>query len=292
MNSKNKMIKNNDSFIEDFSIFRILIWIVLLFFAVLIVIPLLFMFTASIMPATEILKMPYPWFTGQVHWQNYWDGIKGPYDSFIYIRNIFNSIVVSTSVTFTTVILSAITGYSLAKFEFKGKALIFMAIMGTMMVPFEAIMVPLYMVALNLGISDSYAGLILPFLTNAFGIFMMRQYLITFPDDMLDSARIDGAGEFEIFWKIVLPNCKPVIATLAVLTFRTQWDNLLWPLMVIQSEEMKTIPLYIIRFLAETNTDEGIMMAIAATASIPIFILFFTMSKYFINSGVHSGSKS
>jgi multiple sugar transport system permease protein len=292
MNEKNQMLNKNNVFLKNFSIFRILIWIILIFFAVLIVIPLIFMFTASIMPATQILKMPYPWFTGEVHWQNYWNGIKGPYDSFIYIRNILNSIIVSTSVTFTTVILSAITGYSLAKFDFKGKTLIFMIIMGTMMVPFEAIMVPLYMVALNLGINDSYAGLILPFLTNAFGIFMMRQYLITFPDDMLDSARIDGAGEFKIFWQIVLPNCKPVIATLAVLTFRTQWDNLLWPLMVIQSEDMKTIPLYITRFLAETNTDEGIMMAIAATASIPIFILFFTMSKYFINSGVHSGSKN
>jgi multiple sugar transport system permease protein len=292
MNEKNQMLNKNNVFLKNFSIFRILIWIILIFFAVLIVIPLIFMFTASIMPATQILKMPYPWFTGEVHWQNYWNGIKGPYDSFIYIRNILNSIIVSTSVTFTTVILSAITGYSLAKFDFKGKTLIFMIIMGTMMVPFEAIMVPLYMVALNLGINDSYAGLILPFLTNAFGIFMMRQYLITFPDDMLDSARIDGAGEFKIFWQIVLPNCKPVIATLAVLTFRTQWDNLLWPLMVIQSEDMKTIPLYITRFLAETNTDEGIMMAIAATASIPIFILFFNMSKYFINSGVHSGSKN
>lgn len=290
MYEKNSKLNNNSLF-KDFSIFRLIIWLIILFFAFLIVIPLIFMFTASIMPATQILKMPYPWFTGEVHWQNYWNGIKGPYDSFIYIRNILNSIIVSTSVTFSTVILSSITGYSLAKFDFKGKTLIFMIIMGTMMVPFEAIMVPLYMVALNLGINDSYAGLILPFLTNAFGIFMMRQYLITFPDDMLDSARIDGAGEFKIFWQIVLPNSKPVIATLAVLTFRTQWDNLLWPLMVIQSEEMKTIPLYITRFLAETNTDEGIMMAIAATASIPIFILFFTMSKYFINAGVHSGTK-
>lgn len=292
MKSNNQILSIKSNSLAQFSIWKLLIWLILVIFAALIIVPLIFMFTASIMPATEILKMPYPWFTGKIHWQNYWNGIKGPYNSFIYLRNILNSLIVASSVTFTTVILSAITGYSLAKFDFKGKNLVFISIMATMMVPFEAIMVPLYMVALNLGINDSYAGLILPFLTNAFGIFMMRQYLLTFPDNMLDSARIDGAGELKIFWQIVLPNCKPVIATLAVLTFRTQWDNLLWPLMVIQSEEMKTIPLYITRFLAETNTDEGIMMAIAATASIPIFILFFSMSKYFINSGVHSGSKS
>lgn len=274
------------------SLLSFAIWVFLIAMGILILIPLLFMITASVMPATEIMKLPYPWITDTFRWQNYWNGFRGPDGSFIFLRNIFNSIVVSTAVTVTTVLLSAITGYGLAKFPFKGRNLVFLLIMGTMMIPFEAIMIPLYMVALELGLQDSYMGMILPFLTNAFGIFMMRQYLITFPDEILDAARIDGASEPAIFWRVVMPNAGPSIATLAILTFRSQWDNLLWPLLIVQSEEMKTIPLYITKYMAETHTDEGIMMAIAVIASIPMFILFFTASKYFVNTaGLYSSTK-
>lgn len=268
----------------------ILIWATLIGFAAIIIIPLLFMVTASIMPATEIMKMPYPWITSTFRWQNFWNGLMGPDGSFIYVRNILNSLIVASTVTFTTAILATLSGYGLSKFNFKGKNLVFMLMMATMMIPFEVIMLPLYMVIMKMNIQDSYLGLILPFLVSAFGVFMMRQFLITFPDEILDAARIDGASEPAIFAKIILPNCGPAIATLSILTFRTQWDNMLWPLLVVQREEMKTIPLYITRYIAETHSDEGIMMAIAAIACIPMFMLFFTMSKYFINTKEISAS--
>ncbi|HOK28284.1 MAG TPA: carbohydrate ABC transporter permease, partial [Methanomassiliicoccaceae archaeon] len=270
----------------------IFIWIFLILACVFVVTPLLFMVTASFMPAIDIMKLPYPWFSDHIHWQNYWNGLKGPDGSFIFVRNILNSLVVALSVTATTVLLSSMSGYGLAKFQFKGRNLVFMLIMATMMIPFETIMIPLYMVVTKMGLHDSYAGLILPFLTNAFGVFLMRQFLITFPDEVLDAARIDGASEPRIFANIVLPNSGPAIATLAILTFRSQWDNLLWPLLVVQSDEMKTIPLYITKFMAETHSDEGIMMAVATMASLPMFILFFTMSNYFISTeGLHSTVK-
>lgn len=260
--------------------------------AILVLMPLFFMFTSSIMPATEIMKLPYPWITSTFHWQNYWNGLKGPDGSFIFLRNIFNSLLVSSTVTFTTVILAALTGYGLSKFDFKGKNVVFILMMATMMIPFEVIMIPLYMVAMKMRIQDSYLGLVLPFLVSAFGVFMMRQFLITFPDEVLDAARIDGASEPAIFRRIILPNSGPVIATLSILTFRTQWDNLLWPLLVIQRESMKTIPLYITRYIAETHSDEGIMMAIAVMASIPMLFLFATMSQYFISRGaLYSSAK-
>jgi multiple sugar transport system permease protein len=205
---------------------------------------------------------------------------------------MLNSLIVSSSVAVTTVILASITGYGLAKFRFKGRNFVFMMIMATMMIPFEAIMIPLYMVARGLHIQNSYVGLVLPFLVSAFGVFQMRQYLITFPGEYLDAARVDGMSEPGIFWKIVFPNCTPVIATLSILSFRGQWDNLLWPLLVIQSEKMKTIPLYISKFSEEKMTDEGAMMAVAAIASIPMFILFFSLSKYFIGgSAVYESRK-
>jgi multiple sugar transport system permease protein len=139
---------------------------------------------------------------------------------------------------------------------------------------------------------DSYAGLIIPFLVSAFGVFQMRQYLTTFPTEYLDASRVDGLGEFGIFWKIVFPNCAPVVATLGILSFRGQWDNLLWPLLVTQSEKMKTIPLYISKFAEEKLTDEGAMMAAAVLASLPMFIMFAALSKYFIGgSAVYESRK-
>ncbi|HNU93884.1 MAG TPA: carbohydrate ABC transporter permease [Bacillota bacterium] len=270
----------------------ILILLFLIGMCALVLIPLVFMFTAATMPAIDIMKLPYPWFSDHIHWQNFWNGLRGPEGDFILLRNTLNSLIVAAAVTASTVLLSSMTGYGLAKFDFKGRNAVFMTIMATMMIPFEAIMIPLYMVVMGMGLQDSYAGLIVPFLTSAFGIFLMRQFLLTFPDEVLDAARIDGASEPRIFASIVLPNAGPAIATLAVLTFRSQWDSLLWPLLAVQSEEMKTIPLYITKFMAETHSDEGIMMAIAAMASLPMFLLFFTMSKYFISrEGLYSTTK-
>ena len=131
--------------------------------ALLVLIPLFFMFTASIMPATQIMKMPYPWISKTFEWQNYWFGLRGADGSFLYIRNIFNSLLVATAVSMTTVLLSALTGYGLAKFNFKGKTGVFVLMMATMMIPFEVIMIPLYMVTMNLGLQNTYLGLILPF---------------------------------------------------------------------------------------------------------------------------------
>ncbi len=274
---KRKKKTSTQSFIMD-----MFIWVFLIIAALFILAPFVFMFTASSMPATDIMKMPYRWMPQGFYWQNYWQGIRGNDGSFIYLRNILNSLIVASTVTATTVILSALTGFGLAKYHFKGRHFVFMMILATMMIPFEVIMIPLYLIITKLGFQNSYQGLITPFLVNAFGIFLMRQYYVTFPDEILDAARIDGASELMIFSKIMLPNSVPAIATLAVLTFKSQWDNLLWPLLVAQSEEMKTIPLYIVRFTAEKHTDEGAMMAVAAIASIPILILFLKLSKYFI----------
>lgn len=261
---------------------KILVWAFLIILLVFTITPLIFMFSASFMHKNQILRMPFSWIPNPFYGQNYLQALRGNDNSWIFPRNMLNSLVVAITVALTTVVLASLTGYGLAKFKFKGRNFVFMLIMATMMIPFEAIMIPLYMVARGLNIQNSYTGLILPFLVSAFGVFQMRQYLLTFPGEFLDAARVDGMGELGIFWKIVFPNCKPVIATLAILSFRGQWDNLLWPLLIVQSEKMKTIPLYISKFSEEKMTDEGAMMAVAVLASIPMFILFFALSKYFI----------
>lgn len=270
----------------------ILMYIVLIGFVLFTILPLLFMTSASFMSSKDILKMPYRWIPDKIHWHNFYKAIAGTDGRFMFPRNIINSIIVSSVVTLTTIFIACMTGYGLAKFKFRGRNLIFLMIMATMMIPFEAIMIPLYLVTTGMGLQNSYGGLIIPFMVNAFGVFMMRQYLIAFPDEFLEAARIDGMTEPQIFWRIVFPNSGATIATLAILAFRSQWNNLLWPLLVVQSEKMKTIPLYIIKFTTEKHSDEGAMMAIALIASIPMFILFFSLSKYFIGgSSVFSSRK-
>ncbi|HKL58580.1 MAG TPA: carbohydrate ABC transporter permease [Sphaerochaeta sp.] len=281
----NKILKN-------ITIPKILIGVVLVGMLLFTLLPIIFMITAAFMSSRQIVRMPFNWIPEKLNWINFAKALRGNDFNYIFVRNIINSLVVSSSVAVTTVLLASLTGYGLAKFKFKGRNTVFMMIMATMMIPFEAIMIPLYMVVMVLHIQNSYIGLILPFLVSAFGIFQMKQYLTTFPSEFLDAARVDGMGEFGIFVKIVFPNCTPVIATLSILSFRGQWDNLLWPLLVSQSEKMKTIPQYISGFAAERSTDEGAMMAAALIASIPMFILFMSLTKYFIGgSAVYESRK-
>lgn len=258
----------------------------------IVLVPLLFMAGASLMPAIDIMHMPYRWIPQTWKPANFLRALAGNDGSWMYLRNILNSIIVSTTIAVSTVLLSSMVGYGLAKFNFRGKNIVFMAIMATMMIPFETVMVPLYLIIVMAGMQNTYAGLIIPFLMNAFGVFIMRQYLITFPTEMLDAARIDGCSEPRIFRDIVFRNSGPAIATLAVLSFRQQWDNLLWPLLVSQKEAMKTIPAYIVKFAAEKYADEGAMMAVAVIASLPMFVLFFSLSKYFLGgSAVYQAGK-
>lgn len=258
----------------------------------LVLVPLAFMASASLMPAIDIMRMPYRWIPESWKPANYLQALAGNDGSWMYLRNILNSVIVSTSIAVSTVVLSSLVGYGLAKFNFKGRNTVFMAIMGTMMIPFETVMIPLYLIIVKANMQNTYAGLIVPFLMNAFGVFIMRQYLITFPGDMLDAARIDGCSEPRIFRDIVFRNSGPAAATLAVLSFRQQWDNLLWPLLVAQEEKMKTIPAYIVKFAAEKHADEGAMMAVAVIASLPVFMLFFSLSKYFLGgSAVYQAGK-
>ncbi len=281
---------NTNKYVGRVGFGEIIAWIILIFVFLFTVMPIAFMITASFMDARQILAMPFRWIPSKSFFStddrnfftNFVKAIVGNNGNKIFIRNLINSLIVAITCAVTTVVLSSLCGYGLAKFKFKSRELVFMAIMATMMIPFEAIMIPLYMVASSMKMMNTYQGLIIPFMVSAFGVFQMRQYLITFPSEYLDAARVDGLNEFKIYSNIVLPNCTPVIATLGILSFRNQWDNLLWPLLVSQSEKMKTIPLYITKFSEEKQTDEGAMMACALLASIPMFILFGALSKYFI----------
>lgn len=280
----------NNQFVGKVSVAEVITYIVLALLMIFTIVPIIFMFCSSFMDAKQILAMPFRWIPSKSYFTsdsrtfltNFVKAIRGNNYNNIFFTAMLNSLIVAITCAVTTVFFSALCGYGLAKFHFKGRNVVFMAIMSTMMIPFEAIMIPLYLVSKNLGIMNTLPGLIIPFAISAFGVFQMRQYLLTFPTEFLDASRVDGLGEFNIFLRIVLPNSTPVIATLGILSFRNQWDNLLWPMLCAQAEKLKTLPLYISSFAEEKQTDEGALMACAFLASIPMFILFFTLSKYFL----------
>ena len=280
----------NNQFVGKVKAGEIITYIVLILLVLFTIFLILFMLTASFMDAKQILAMPFKWIPSKEYFTsssrtfmtNFVKAIRGNNNNNIFFTAMLNSLLVAITCAVTTVFFSALCGYGLAKFRFKGRNVVFMAIMSTMMIPFEAIMIPLYMVTRSVGLMNTLPGLIVPFAISAFGVFQMRQYLLTFPSEFLDASRVDGLREFGIFLRIVLPNSTPVIATLGILSFRNQWDNLLWPMLCAQAERLKTLPLYIAGFAEEKQTDEGALMACAFLASIPMFILFFTLSKYFL----------
>ncbi|MBR6084546.1 MAG: carbohydrate ABC transporter permease [Spirochaetales bacterium] len=280
----------NNQYVGKVSAGEVITHIILILLVLFTIFPILFMFVSSFMDAKQIMAMPFDWIPSKNYFTsssrtfltNFIKAIRGNNNNNIFFTAMLNSLFVAIACSVSTVFFSALCGYGLAKFHFKGRNVVFMAIMSTMMIPFEAIMIPLYMVTRKIGLMNTLPGLIVPFAISAFGVFQMRQYLLTFPSEFLDASRVDGLREFGIFLKIVLPNSTPVIATLGILSFRNQWDNLLWPMLCAQAEKLKTLPLYIAGFAEEKQTDEGALMACAFLASIPMFILFFTLSKYFL----------
>lgn len=205
-------------------------------------------------------------------------------------RALGNSLFVTLVITASNVILSAMAGYALAKFDFRGKALVFVLVFATLLLPTELMLVPLYMIMLQLGWVDTYLALIVPFIVTGFGVFLMRQQILNFPDDLLDSARLDGAREMGVFFRVVLPNILPACAALGIVTFMSQWGNFLWPLVIISTPERYTYPL-MLSVLVEGGNEVSYapVLAGAVIGLIPLVAMFLIFQKYIV-SGVLDGS--
>jgi multiple sugar transport system permease protein len=189
-------------------------------------------------------------------------------------------------------VFASMVGYALAKLEFPGKRVLLVLVVSTLMIPVFVTFMPLFVIVSNLGLANTHAALILPFLATAFGVFLMRQYILGIPDELLDAARIDGAGEYTIFFRIVLPLCGPALATLAVLTFLAQWNSFLWPLVVASTEDMFTLPVVVALFSrGEQESELGLQLAGAAVVVLPMIVLFFAMQRYVIQGVARTGLK-
>ena len=203
-----------------------------------------------------------------------------------------NSMVVAVITVLGNMVFCSMVGYALVKMNFAGKNILFGAVMVTLMVPSVATFVPLFVCISNMGWANTYAALILPFLCQPIGIFLMRQFIAGIPDALMEAARVDGAGELRIFFQIVLPQCAPPLATLSILTFLSSWNNFLWPLVAAQSENMYTLPVALSLYSTGQNaTNYSVLLAGAVLVITPILLLFVFLQRYFIQGVAMTGIK-
>jgi multiple sugar transport system permease protein len=250
-------------------------------------VPVIWTVLSSLKSNDTIFAVPMRWLPDSLHWNNYIDAFEvAP-----FARYFLNSAIVAASVTATTVFFGAMAGYGFSKFRFPGRDLVFGLILVTFMIPFPVIMIPLFVLVRNFGWVNTYWGLIIPGALTGFAVFMMRQFIQAIPSELIDAARIDGAGELRIFLTMVLPLARPALATLGILTFLESWNNLLWPLIVIQSDEMETIPLGLTKFSTLYSSNYVQMLAMAVIASLPVLVVFVIGRRQIINSLMLSGIK-
>jgi len=199
-----------------------------------------------------------------------------------FLRWVFNSLFVASAVTAIGLLIQSMAGYVFAKKEFPGRELLFILILSGIMIPRAVTVIPAFFIVKDLGLLNSYPGLILPPLAMPLGVFLMRQYMRTLPSELLDASRIDGCSEFGTFWRIVLPLSKPGLAVLGIYTFMEQWRDFLWPLIVAQKDALKTLPVGLSVFHTEFRTDYGVQMAAVLLSIIPFLIVFLFFQRYFI----------
>lgn len=247
--------------------------------------PFYWMVVGASNPSGEVLNIPPNFIPGDYFMDNL-GSLMGEINIW---RSLLNSTIITISYTFLALLVCASAGYAFAKYNFKGKNLIFTLILVSMMIPYQALIIPQFELFANFGLLDSYVSIILPQLAYPFAIFLMRQNMQSIPDSLLEAARIDGCSELGIFFKLILPISIPSIAAVSIFLFTHQWNNFLWPLVALSSKDMFTLPVALATLVGLENIDYGVLMVGATISVVPIFIAFLFLQKYFI-SGILGGS--
>jgi multiple sugar transport system permease protein len=251
-------------------------------------VPILWMGLTSFKSLDETLTPDIRWLPSQWHVSNY-TTVLGDNQFGTYF---FNSAIVAVSVTAINLLISSLGGYGLAKFYFPGRTLIFLFILSIMMVPFQVIVIPLYIIVRGFGWISTYWGLIIPGSVTGFGVFFMRQSIITVPSEFLEAARLDGAGEVYIYLRVLLPLISPALAALGVLTFLGSWNNLLWPLLVVQKDSLKTLPIGLAQMAtSQYGVQYNLLMTGAVISSLPVILVFLVARNYFVRGIAMGGMK-
>ena len=269
---------------------RVSVYLLLVVGLVLVAGPFVWMLLGSVKPEAELRRVPPTWLPETVTLDNY----RELFSRLNFPQFFVNSLIVALSVTAANLLVCSMLGYALAKMDFPGKRLLFALVLGVLMVPGMVLFVPQFVLVSNLGLVNTYLGLILPSLAVAgpFGVFLMRQYISGLPDELIEAARIDGAGEFRIFAQVIAPLTKPALATLGILMFLGSWNNFLWPLVVAQTEDKYTLPVALALYsVGQNRTDYGLLMAGAFVVVIPILVVFVLLQRHFVEGIATTGIK-
>src|SRR5699024_963729 len=279
--------KKQNSQNNKFKFWRILYYFFIVLLLFIILFPFIWLVISSFKFEKDIISWP-----PKILAENY------TLDNYIKVFNqipmwnyIKNTVIFAGGVTIISVFLDSLAGYALSRMEFKGKNILYYGVLLTMMIPFQVYMIPLFLEISGMGLIDTYTGLILPRTTSAFGIFMMRSFFINLPKDLEEAARIDGLNEFQIFYKIMLPLIKPAMLSLGMFTLMNSWNDLLYPLMLTTTSDMRTLPSGLALFTGQHISFYGPVMAGAVVAMLPLLILYVFLQKYFVQGTATAGLK-
>lgn len=266
---------------------KLLLLLLKVLLLVVILFPFFWLFISSFKYEKDIMTYPPTIFASQYTLDNY-KKILDYIPLFTYVKN---TVIFAGSIVIFQLIFDSMAGYALARMDFKGKKVLFYIILLAMMIPFQVYMIPLFMEVNAMGIMDSYAGLILPRMVMPFGIFLMRSSFVALPKNLEEAARIDGMNEFGIFFKIMLPLCKPSMLTLGIITLMNNWNDLLYPLLLTSDVKKRTLAAGLALFTGENITDYGPVMAGTVISIIPLLIAYVFAQKYFVAGVAMSGIK-
>ena len=251
---------------------------------------------AMVMPLAYMISTSLKW-----PWEVYEIGLipqEPTIDNYVYVLEdgrflgwFVNSLIIATITTISALFFDSLVGYTLCKFQFRGRYIVFIAILSTLMIPTEMLVIPWYMMSQSFGWLDSYWGIMFPGLMTAFGVFLMKQFFETVPDDFLEAARIDGLNEFQIWWQVAMPMVKPALAALAIFIFLGNWTAFLWPLIVTTSPDLYTLPVGLASFGDEADVAWELIMTGAAISTLPTLIFFLIFQRFIIRGVVMAGLK-
>ncbi|WP_054861329.1 ABC transporter permease subunit [Gracilibacillus sp. JCM 18860] len=249
--------------------------------------PILWLLLSSLKPGSELFSYPL----SIIPENPTFDGFVYSWSTMEFIKYFWNTLVVAIITTVLTVIASATCGYALAKYHYKWLNVFLICMLATTMLPTEVIMTPTFSVILDLGLYDSLSGLIIPSINTATGIFMFRQYFMTVPNDLIESARIDGANEGRIFFGLMLPIAKPVVITLAIFSFQWRWNDYIWPLIVLSDPNKYTVQIALRSLIGADNIDWVLLLSSSIISLVPMILIFIVFQRYIMDTGATSGLK-
>ena len=263
----------------------ILIYALLFLGAAFALLPMLWMLSASFMRAGEANMFPPRLLPAAPTLDHY----RALFTRLNLGRYLLNSTLIAVAVTSISLLINSMAGYAFAKLRFRGRDRTFGLLTMGLVIPVQVSMLPLFLLLREMGLINTYWGVIIPGLASIFGIFLIRQYTLSLPDDLLDAARIDGAGEFRIYWSIVLPVIRPILATLAIWTFLSTWNDFMWPLIVLSDDRMFTLPVALSNLSGERVQDTELMMAGSVLTVLPVMLVFLVLQRYYVE-GITVGS--